>query len=150
MEYILNAAILAGFLNAIRSVNPPGRWKILVVDEHSQQLVGSVLKQFDILEENVTRMLQSASSFPSTRPLSTLTVIESITNYREPQPGFEAMYLVMSTSQNVDRIIRDFSDGNQQYAAAHLFFVDGTVPSPLVRGKADSARQVWTSSYSNA
>lgn len=45
----------AEFLEAIRSVNPPGRWKILVVDEHSQQLLGSVLKQFDILEENVTR-----------------------------------------------------------------------------------------------
>ena len=36
------------------------------------------------------------------------------------------MYIVMSTSQNVDRIIRDFSNGQQQYAAAHLFFVDGT------------------------
>jgi hypothetical protein len=43
------------FLNAIRSVNPPSRWKILVIDEHSQQLLNSVLKQFDILEENVTR-----------------------------------------------------------------------------------------------
>jgi len=87
-------------------VNPPGKWKILVVDEHSQKLLGSVLKQYDILEENVT-------------------LIESITSYREPQPGFEAMYLLMSTSQNVDRIIRDFSDGRQQYAAANLFFVDG-------------------------
>ena len=46
---------MAEFLEAIRSVNPPGRWKILVVDEHSQRLIGSVLKQFDILEENVTR-----------------------------------------------------------------------------------------------
>lgn len=110
----------------------------MVVDEHSQQLLGSVLKQFDILEENVTRMSQSGSMFLSNRPLSTLTVIESITNYREPQPGFEAMYLVMSTSQNVDRIIRDFSDGSQQYAAAHLFFVDGMVPPPSVRVKADS------------
>jgi syntaxin-binding protein 1 len=45
------------FLNAIRSVNPPSRWKILVIDEHSQQLLNSVLKQFDILEENVTRAL---------------------------------------------------------------------------------------------
>ncbi len=45
------------FLEAIRSVNPPGRWKILVVDEHSQRLLNAVLKQFDILEENVTRML---------------------------------------------------------------------------------------------
>lgn len=43
------------FLDAIRSVNPPGRWKILVVDEHSQALLSAVLKQFDILEENVTR-----------------------------------------------------------------------------------------------
>lgn len=43
------------FLEAIRSVNPAGRWKILVVDEHAQKLLGAVLKQFDILEENVTR-----------------------------------------------------------------------------------------------
>lgn len=43
------------FLEAIRSVNPPMKWKILVVDDHSQKLLGAVLKQFDILEENVTR-----------------------------------------------------------------------------------------------
>lgn len=42
------------FLEAIRTVQPQGRWKVLVVDEHSQKLLGSVLKQFDILEENVT------------------------------------------------------------------------------------------------
>ncbi|KAI0832105.1 Sec1-like protein [Trametes gibbosa] len=101
----LISTVRAKFLDAIRSVNPPGRWKILVVDEHSQRLLGSVLKQFDILEENVT-------------------LIESITSHREPQQ-FEAMYLLMSTSQNVDRIIRDFSDGRQQYAGAHLFFIDG-------------------------
>ncbi|KAF8892136.1 Sec1-like snare protein [Infundibulicybe gibba] len=93
------------FLDAIRSVNPPARWKILVVDEHSQKLLGSVLKQFDILEENVT-------------------LIESITNYRDPQPEFEALYLLMPTSQNVDRVIKDFSNG-RQYAAAHLFFIEG-------------------------
>ncbi|KAF5377779.1 hypothetical protein D9757_008057 [Collybiopsis confluens] len=93
------------FLAAIRSVNPPGRWKILVVDEHSQKILGSVLKQFDILEENVTQ-------------------IEAISNYREPQPGLEAMYLIMPTNQNIDRVIRDFST-TPQYAAAHLFFIDG-------------------------
>lgn len=53
------------FLDAIRSVNPAGKWKILVVDEHSQKLLGSVLKQFDILEENVTRV--SPRSFASAR-----------------------------------------------------------------------------------
>lgn len=98
------------FLDAIRSVNPPGKWKILVVDEHSQQLLGSVLKQFDILSENVT-------------------LIESISNRRELQPEFEAIYMLMPTTQNVDRIIRDFSQ-RQQYAAAHLFFIEG-LPEPL-------------------
>jgi syntaxin-binding protein 1 len=35
----------------------------------------------------------------------------------------EAMYLLMPTTQNVDRIIRDFS-GQQMYTGAHLFFTD--------------------------
>jgi len=52
-------------------------------------------------------------------------VIELITNNRELQPGFEAVYLLMPTSQNVDRVIKDFSDGTQQYAAGHLFFIEG-------------------------
>jgi hypothetical protein len=55
----------AEFLDAIRSVNPPSRWKILVIDEHSQQLLNSVLKQFDILEENVTRALPPPVTVPS-------------------------------------------------------------------------------------
>ncbi|KDR80628.1 hypothetical protein GALMADRAFT_240971 [Galerina marginata CBS 339.88] len=93
------------FLEAIRSVNPPARWKILVVDDYSQKLLGAVLKQFDILEENVT-------------------LIESITSFREPQPEFEALYMLMPTTQNVDRIIKDFSN-QKQYAAAHLFFIEG-------------------------
>ncbi|KAJ3787586.1 Sec1-like snare protein [Lentinula aff. detonsa] len=101
----LITAVRNKFLEAIRSVNPPGRWKILVVDEHSQKIMGSVLKQFDILEENVTQ-------------------IESISNYRDPQPGLEAMYLIMPTNQNIDRVIQDFT-GTPQYAGAHLFFIEG-------------------------
>ncbi|KNZ74611.1 Protein transport protein sec1, partial [Termitomyces sp. J132] len=99
-------SLLLEFLEVLRSVNPPGKWKILVVDEHSQRLLGSVLKQFDVLEENVT-------------------LIESISNYRDPQPSFEALYLLMPTSQNVDRIIKDFSGTVKQYAGAHLFFIEG-------------------------
>jgi syntaxin-binding protein 1 len=51
-------------------------------------------------------------------------VIESITSVREPQPEFEAMYILMPTTQNVERIIKDFSN-HKQYAAAHLFFTEG-------------------------
>ncbi|KAG5647489.1 hypothetical protein DXG03_009425 [Asterophora parasitica] len=94
------------FLEAIRSVNPPGKWKILVVDDFTQKLLGTVLKQFDILQENVT-------------------LIESINNNREIQSGFEAMYLLMPTSQNVNRIIQDFAGTVKQYGGAHLFFIEG-------------------------
>ncbi|PPQ62890.1 hypothetical protein CVT24_006288, partial [Panaeolus cyanescens] len=100
------------FLEAIRSVNPQGaKWKVVVVDEYSQKLLYAVLKQFDIMGENV---------------VST----ELITNIREPQPDFEAIYILMPTSQNVDRIIRDFTD-RKQYAAAHLFFIEG-LAEPLI------------------
>ncbi|EIW79319.1 Sec1-like snare protein [Coniophora puteana RWD-64-598 SS2] len=118
----LITTVRSKFLEAIRSVNPPGRWKILVVDEHSQKLLGSVLKQFDILEENVT-------------------LIESISTNREPQQ-FEAIYILMPTTQNVDRIIRDFSNGRQQYLAAHLFFLEG-LPEPLFQRLTESAAEPY-------
>ncbi|KAF8347811.1 ras opposite [Amanita rubescens] len=107
------------FLDAIRSVNPPGKWKILVIDEHSQRLLQSVLKQFDILEENVT-------------------LIESISKRRDPQPDFEAVYLLMPTTQNVDRVIRDFGQ-RKQYAAAHLFFIEGLSATLFERLTSSSA-----------
>lgn len=49
------------FLEALRSVQPPGGWKILVVDDHAQRLLGAVLKQFDILAEHVTRAWTTTS-----------------------------------------------------------------------------------------
>ncbi|KAH7890774.1 Sec1-like protein [Phlebopus sp. FC_14] len=104
------------FLQAIRSVDPQGKWKILVVDDYAQKLLGSVLKQFDILEENVTCKC----------------LIESISSHREPQQ-FEAVYLLMPTTQNVDKIIKDFSDGRQQYLGAHLFFMDALSEALLDR-----------------
>ena len=55
---------------------------------------------------------------------SHVVVIESINSHRTPQQ-FEALYLLMPTTQNVDRIIADFSNGRQQYMAAHVFFIEG-------------------------
>lgn len=61
-------------------------------------------------------------------------VIESISNYREPQQ-FEAVYILMPTTQNVERIIKDFSNDQQQYLAAHLFFIEGASVRSLERYK---------------
>lgn len=93
-----------------------------MVDEHSQKLLSSVLKQYDILEENVTCTLPFLRAFLAN--LTGFQVVETITSNRDSQPHFDAMYLLMPTTQNIDRIIRDFSN-NKQYAGAHLFFIDG-------------------------
>ncbi|CAD6581232.1 MAG: vacuolar sorting protein VPS33/slp1 [Tremellales sp. Tagirdzhanova-0007] len=37
----------------------------------------------------------------------------------------DAVYLLTPTSQNVDRIIADFSNGRRTYKSAHLYFIDG-------------------------
>jgi hypothetical protein len=78
-------------------------------------------------------------------------VIESITSHREAQPGLDAVYMLMPTSANVDRIIRDFSGGRQQYAGAHLFFIDG--PSQLFHShfltSSRNGKQVCRMSSSN-
>jgi hypothetical protein len=67
-------------------------------------------------------------------------VIESIANYRDPQVEFEAVYLLMPTTQNVDRIMGDFTNGRQQYAAAHLFFIEG-LDEPLFQKLTASAAE---------
>lgn len=119
------------------------------MDEFSQKLLGSVLKQFDILEENVTCMFSPLITCLSDS--SQRVVIESITSNRDPQPEFEAIYLLMPTSQNVDRVIKDFSNGFRQYAAAHLFFIEGVrIMGSVTRPSAEILMtQDWTRLFSN-
>lgn len=100
---------VSGYLNAIRSVQPPSRWKILVVDNYTKTLLNSVLKMYDILQQNVS-------------------TVENVDVQRPPQSNFEAAYLLCPTSQNVERIIKDLAPESgqpPQYAAGHIFFVDG-------------------------
>jgi hypothetical protein len=66
------------------------------------------------------------------------TVIEAINSRRTAQPQIEAMYLLMPTGSNVNRIVADFSGNQPQYAAAHVFFLDGKglntiLPRPFIR-----------------
>jgi hypothetical protein len=58
-----NPNVSTGYLDTIQSVKPAnGRWKILVLDKHSQSLVYGVLKTFEILELGVQRKLLSTSN----------------------------------------------------------------------------------------
>lgn len=37
----------------------------------------------------------------------------------------DALYLLTPTSQNVDRLLADFSFGRRTYKSAHVYFIDG-------------------------
>ncbi|KAL5531405.1 hypothetical protein ACEPAG_4282 [Sanghuangporus baumii] len=104
----LLALVREKFLEAIRSVHPepPQRWKALVLDEHSQRILYNVLKRNDVLEENVS------------------TIFLNSDRLYEAQPEQEAMYLLMPTTKNVERIVEEFSNGRRQFKRVHLFFVD--------------------------
>jgi syntaxin-binding protein 1 len=84
--------------------------------------MSATLKQNDILHENVTGEL-----FPRGEELGAYlilrAVIENITRNREPQ-ALDAIYIIMPTTQNVERVISDFTGNRAQYSAAHLYFVE--------------------------
>src|ERR1700709_2064315 len=50
---------LSGFLETIKTVQPAGRWKIVVVDSRSLKILSSACRMYDILEENVRKAEQS-------------------------------------------------------------------------------------------
>ncbi|WWC73866.1 uncharacterized protein I206_107838 [Kwoniella pini CBS 10737] len=91
------------FTQAIQSIPPP-TWKILITDDHSQAILDSVYKNFDILQQNVTS-------------------VETLHSPRPPM-SVDAIYLLTPTAQNVDRILADFN-GRRTYNSAHLYFIDG-------------------------
>ena len=60
------------------------------------------------------------------RYLVILAIFVNSDRLYEAQPDQEAMYLLMPTTRNVERIINEFSNGHRQFKRVHLFFVDGT------------------------
>ncbi|KAK9767638.1 syntaxin binding protein 1 [Basidiobolus ranarum] len=94
------------FINAVRSVQPSGKWKVLVLDAHSAHLLSNTCRMYDILEENVT-------------------LIENVTNSRQPFPDMEAIYILSPTTSSVSHLVNDFSKSTPMYAAAHVFFISG-------------------------
>ncbi|KAJ3259941.1 vacuolar sorting protein VPS33/slp1 [Boothiomyces macroporosus] len=90
----------------IKAVQPAAKWKLLVVDANSAKLLNTICKSHDILQENVT-------------------VIEDMSQKRQPYPNYEAIYFVTPTAKTIDRIIADFKQEKPSYLAAHIFFISG-------------------------
>lgn len=58
----------------VRSVNPSGQWKVLVLDAACVRVISSAVRMYDIMSEGIT-------------------LVEALEKKRQPFPQLEAMYV---------------------------------------------------------
>ncbi|KZF23244.1 Sec1 family protein [Xylona heveae TC161] len=85
-------------LHTIRNT-APGEWKVLVLDEGSRRLIDNVVKEDDILNENITN-------------------IEQIELKRHVNHDIDAVYLLSSQPHIVDCLLADLD--RRRYRKAHV------------------------------
>ncbi|KAH8551198.1 Sec1-like protein [Umbelopsis sp. PMI_123] len=90
-------------MDTIRAIQPPEKWKLMVIDSQSIKVLTAVCNKYDILEENVT-------------------VIENIERPRQPYPTLEAIYFLTPCKESVYRLIDDFTAKGPMYKGAHVHF----------------------------
>lgn len=95
-------------LKTIRDVTK-GDWKVLVVDEDSRKVLDNVVKEDDILNENITN-------------------IEQIDQKRPMNPDMDAVYILSPLPYIVDCLMADFE--RRRYKHAHLLWTS-ILPPPL-------------------
>ncbi|KAH8594446.1 Sec1 family superfamily protein [Bisporella sp. PMI_857] len=103
-------------VDSIRQITR-GDWKILIVDEDSKKILDSVVKEDDILNENITN-------------------IERIEDKRENQPDTDAIYFLSPEPHIVDCLLADFE--RRKYKKAHLLWT--ALLDPLLRRRFDGSR----------
>ncbi|KAG4030779.1 hypothetical protein MFRU_011g02320 [Monilinia fructicola] len=104
-------------LDTIKSITR-GDWKVLVIDEATKKIVFSVLKEDDILNENIAN-------------------VETLESRREMNPGMDAIYLLSPEPHVVDCLLADFE--RHRYRKSFLVWV--ALLDPTMRRRIDSSRQ---------
>ncbi|KAF4551502.1 Sec1-like protein 3 [Elsinoe fawcettii] len=102
-------------IQTIRSTTR-GEWKVLIVDEDSKRILDNVLKQDDILNENITN-------------------IENIEDRRQRNPEIDAVYLLSAKPHIVDCVMADFE--KRRYRRTNLIWT--SVPHPSLRDRIDKS-----------
>ncbi|KAI9226938.1 MAG: Sec1-like protein [Piptocephalis tieghemiana] len=103
MGFSIKTALKNRYLETVDSVQPPARWKLVVVDSKSVKLLSAACKMYDIMEKNVT-------------------LIENVEKKRQPFPNLEALYFLTPNPDSIALMVEDFTKSEPMYAAAHLFF----------------------------
>ncbi|KAG8628632.1 hypothetical protein KVT40_002497 [Elsinoe batatas] len=102
-------------IQTIRSTTR-GEWKVLIVDEDSRRILDNVIKQDDILNENITN-------------------IENIEDRRQRNPEIDAVYLLSAKPHIVDCVMADFE--KRKYRRTNLIWT--SVPHPSLRDRIDKS-----------
>ncbi|KAI9207267.1 Sec1-like protein [Polychytrium aggregatum] len=80
----------------------PGEWKILVVDDASNQILSKYITTDDLNQVYIT---------PQAR---------RINGHRATNENSQALYFITPTAENVDLIIKDFAGPTPKYAQGHI------------------------------
>ncbi|KAG0227954.1 vacuolar sorting protein VPS33/slp1 [Actinomortierella wolfii] len=100
----VRTALQSRILDSIDAVQPPERYKIVVLDGKTERIVQSACKEMDIMDRNVT-------------------LLENMEKPRQAYPSLEAVYLLTPCIESVNRLIDDFpAQGQPKYKAAHVLF----------------------------
>ncbi|TPX70602.1 hypothetical protein SpCBS45565_g01596 [Spizellomyces sp. 'palustris'] len=108
-------------VDSLKSVQSPGKWKVLVVEENALRILNSVCDLHDLSDVNV----------PVTEPLS---------RSRTPYPDKEAIYFITPSVDAIKALINDFRGPKPMYSAAHIFCISGLPDHLFDMIKASPAR----------
>ncbi|KAI8820209.1 Sec1-like protein [Fimicolochytrium jonesii] len=95
----------------IKAVNPPGKWKVLVVDEEALRILNTAVKQSDLTDGNVM-------------------AVEGLAKRRQPFPDRDVIYFIAPDPASVQRIVDDFATQKPPYARVHIYST-APLPDPL-------------------
>ncbi|KAG5365496.1 Protein transport protein [Yarrowia sp. C11] len=100
--------------NAIDSVQPPSKYKCLVMDVDAAKIVAQVLEEHEILDRNVA-------------------TVEKLEQKRSTQNYIDAMYIIRPTALSIDCMNADFTRVPNRYAAAHVFLLPDPNMADIMR-----------------
>ncbi|KAJ3021170.1 vacuolar sorting protein VPS33/slp1 [Thoreauomyces humboldtii] len=92
----------------VKAVDPPGRWKVMVVDIEALRILNTVVKLADLTDEHVI-------------------CVEGLAKRRQAYPDREVIYFISPDPSSIQHIMDDFSQPNPPYAQIHIFC---TAPLP--------------------
>lgn len=104
-------------LSTIKDITQ-GDWKVLVLDETTKKIIDNVVKEDDILNQNIAN-------------------IEQIEERREMNPTMDAIYILSPQPHIVDCLLADFD--RRRYKKSFLVWID--LLDPQLRRRIDSSPQ---------